>query len=77
MIMRVSKEEQHDGMITIDITGPQGNAFFILGFARNLGNEIYGWQQTDQILDEMRSSTYETLLDIFEENFGDYVIILE
>jgi hypothetical protein len=57
----------------IDLTGPQGNAFFLLSqagqYARDLGLD------GDQIITEMKSSNYENLVAVFDHYFGDYVIL--
>jgi hypothetical protein len=57
----------------IDLTGPQGNAFFLLGqaeqYARQLGLD------GDQIVTEMKSGNYENLVAVFDHYFGDYVIL--
>jgi hypothetical protein len=60
-------------MMEIDLTGPQGNAFFLLGtatrFARQLGMNEY------EVLNEMKSGDYENLLEVFDKYFGDFVIM--
>jgi hypothetical protein len=57
----------------IDLTGPQGNAFFLLGqagqYARQLGLD------SDQVITEMKSGNYENLVAVFDHYFGDYVIL--
>jgi len=60
-------------MMEIDLTGPQGNAFFLLGtatrFARQLGMNEY------EVMNEMQSGDYENLLEVFDKYFGDFVIM--
>jgi hypothetical protein len=60
-------------MMEIDLNGPQGNAFFLLGtatrFARQLGMNEY------EVLNEMKSGDYENLLEVFDKYFGDFVIM--
>ena len=57
----------------IDLTGPQGNAYFLMGhagqYARQLGLD------GDVIIAEMQSSNYEHLIQVFDRYFGDYVIL--
>jgi hypothetical protein len=57
----------------IDLTGPQGNAFFLMGqagqYARQLGLD------GDMIIAEMKSGNYENLVQVFDRYFGDYVIL--
>ena len=57
----------------IDINGPDGNAFCLLDLAKNLCNQLDF--DSKEIIDKMRSSDYNNLLDVFEENFNDYIIL--
>jgi len=60
----------------IDLTGPQGNAFYLLGTAQNLAKQLnYSKEQTEKLLNEMKSSDYENLLKVFDDNFGSFVIL--
>ena len=62
-----------DSTPVIDLTGPQGNAFFLLGqaerYARNLALD------SDSIIAEMKSGNYENLVQVFDRYFGEYVIL--
>mgnify|MGYP007024805063 FL=1 len=62
--------------IVIDLTGPQGNAFYLLGvakdFCKQLGMSEYN---TKELLEDMRSSDYEHLIQVFDDNFGSIVIL--
>ena len=58
----------------IDLDGPEGNAFYILGTARSLCKQIgIGVERTDEIIDEMKSSDYEHLILTFDKYFGKLV----
>ena len=59
--------------ITIDLTGPQGNAFFLLGTAKKLANQL--GLNGNQIMEEMKSGDYENLLQVFDKNFGSIVTL--
>ena len=61
--------------IEIDLNGPQGNAFVLLGLATRLGKQIYGHEQTEFILEEMKLSTYEMLILTFDKYFGEVVTL--
>ena len=61
--------------IEIDLNGPQGNAFVLLGLANRLGKRIYGRERTEEILEEMRLSTYELLILTFDKYFGSIVTL--
>ena len=57
----------------IDLSGPQGNAFWLLGAARKYAEQLnLDWPAIDE---DMRSSDYKHLLEVFEKHFGDYVIL--
>jgi len=58
----------------IDLTGPQGNAFVLLGLAERLGRQMgYTTRQIELIQDEMRLADYECLLQTFDREFGHVV----
>ena len=57
----------------IDLTGPQGNAFYLMGFASKNARK-FGLDGS-AILAEMKSGDYENLVTIFDKYFGEYVIL--
>lgn len=57
----------------IDLTGPHGNAYFLLGQAEQLARQL-GLDET-AIINEMRSGNYENLVQVFDQHFGQYVIL--
>lgn len=59
--------------LVIDLTGPAGNAFSLLGQASNLAKQL-GFDKSE-ILKEMKSGDYENLISVFDKYFGDYVIL--
>lgn len=61
------------GPVVIDLTGPEGNAFVLLGYASKYAKQL--GLDGKQIQDEMTSGDYENLLQVFDKNFGDYVIL--
>lgn len=67
------REKQPATEMVIDLTGPEGNAFVLLGyasrFAKQLGLEV------NVVLDEMRAGDYENLIEVFDRYFGDFVIL--
>ena len=67
------RAKQTPSKIVIDLTGPQGNAFFLLGTAKNLAHQLD--LDADAITEEMRSSDYENLITVFDKHFGDLVIL--
>ena len=57
--------------IIIDLTGPQGNAFFLMGTAKKFCKQL-GYDGSPIIYD-MMSGDYENLIEVFEKHFGDFV----
>ena len=57
----------------IDLTGPEGNAFVLLGYAQDYAKQLK--LDANKIKDEMMSSDYENLIKIFDKHFGDFVIL--
>ena len=66
-------DDKIDRPMVIDLTGPQGNAFYLMGFAsknaRKFGLDSFA------ILAEMKSGDYENLVQVFDKYFGEYVIL--
>ena len=55
----------------IDLTGPNGNAFYLLGMAQKLSKQIgLDW---DEVKDVMTSGNYEELITAFDIYFGNYI----
>ena len=61
------------GIIEVDLTGPQGNAFYLMGLASQLSKKM--GLDKDEIIAEMRSSNYENLINVFDRHFGNLVIL--
>ena len=59
--------------IVIDLTGPQGNAFFLLANATKLAKQL--GLNPFKFLDEMKEGDYEHLIKVFDKYFGDYVVL--
>jgi hypothetical protein len=59
--------------IEIDLTGPDGNAFALLGIAKDLCHKTgIEWEP---VKNEMTSSDYEWLLQVMDYHFGDFIIM--
>jgi hypothetical protein len=69
----IREKQPQDGPIVIDITGPDGNAFALMGYARRFASQL--GLDSDRIIGQMVSGNYENLLQVFDENFGEYVIL--
>ena len=62
--------------ISIDLTGPQGNAFVLLGAARKFMRQLsYEHEDIDDILEEMQSGDYENMVQVFDREFGSFVTL--
>jgi len=75
----ILKKEQ-SGKFEIDLTGPDGNVFNLLGVAKKLtktlndlrGNEYLSWED---IKVDMMSSDYDHAVEVLEEHFGHIIIL--
>lgn len=57
--------------IQVDISGPDGNAFVLLGFGKRWARDLdLDWKP---IQEKATSGDYENLLETLDEAFGDYV----
>ena len=62
--------------IEIDLTGPEGNAYVLLGYADRWARQL-GYSDHDRLclLDNMKLSTYDMLVEIFDREFGSFVTL--
>jgi len=65
-----SKEYKNNG-IEIDLTGPDGNAYAILGLAKRLCKEFD--IPFKPLMEKMTSGDYENLIKVFDDKFGSFV----
>jgi hypothetical protein len=59
--------------IEIDLTGPDGNAFVLIGYGSRLAKQL--GLDKDAIQKEMMSGDYENLLKVFDKYFGEFVTL--
>jgi hypothetical protein len=71
--MIVKKEDKPEQRIEVDLTGPDGNAFVLMGLAKRWAKDL--GLDGEMIGKEMMMGDYENLLDVIEHYFGDYVIM--
>lgn len=57
--------------IEIDLTGPDGNAFVLLGYASKFAKQL--GLDDKEITSEMMSGDYENLISVFDNYFGEIV----
>jgi hypothetical protein len=70
-VMIRSKKPQSE--IVIDLTGPDGNAFALLAYAKRYAQQLD--LDFNQIKDEMTSGDYENLVQVFDNYFGEFIIL--
>jgi len=71
--MAIKSKKEFSGDREIDLTGPQGNAFFLLGKAKTWGKQLD--KDVDAIQEEMMSGDYDNLVEVFDREFGDFVTL--
>jgi len=58
----------------IDLSGPEGNAYYLLLLVSNLGRQLnYSTEKIQAIREEMKSSDYDHLVSVFHKNFKGVV----
>jgi hypothetical protein len=57
----------------IDLTGPNGNAYYLIATASRVAKELN--INADAIIQDMTSGDYENLIQVFDREFGDYFIL--
>lgn len=71
-----NREELESKDIEIDLSGEQGNAFYLLGLVNKLGKQLdFDKKKRQTIHNEMTSGDYKHLIEVFDENFGEYVTL--
>ena len=67
------KKKTEQGIV-IDLTGPEGNAFCLLGYASQYAKQL--GLDSKKIQDEMTTGDYENLVKVFDKHFGNFVTLL-
>jgi len=71
-----SKADMPKREIEIDLTGPEGNAYVLMAYARRWGREMgLSEHKVKCIIDEMKLTDYEGLLYTFDREFGMFVTL--
>ncbi len=66
-----SKKSLAGRKMEIDLSGPDGNAYVLMGIAGNLAKQLH--KDKEDIIKRMMEGDYENLLKVFEDEFGEYV----
>lgn len=69
----IRQKEKIRETIIIDLTGPDGNAFALMRYASRLAKQL--GLDSKEIIKEMKSGDYENLLQVFDREFGTFVIL--
>ena len=67
------KDKEYKPHIEVDLTGPQGNAFYLLALAKQLCSRFE--LDYDQVRKEMTLGDYENLVSTFDRYFGTMVVL--
>jgi hypothetical protein len=67
------KNKKESFGIEIDLTGPDGNAFVLIGMAGNLARQL--GLDGKAIQKEMMAGNYENLINVFDKHFGSIVTL--
>jgi hypothetical protein len=62
-----------NGKIVVDLTGPEGNAFVLMGMAAKWSAQL--GLDPKEVQADMMSGDYEHLLSVVEKHFGDYIVM--
>ena len=76
--MIVKKESLTGTPLTIDLTGPDGNVYVLMGIAHRLAKRGYSQHNRtgDEICADMMSSDYEHAVAVMEKEFGGSIILI-
>ena len=69
------KDKHEQNGIVIDLTGPDGNAFVLIGYANRLAKQL--GLDGKAIQKEMMQGNYDHLVKVFDKHFGDFVTLLK
>lgn len=69
----VIRAKQLDREYVIDLTGPEGNAFCLMGYAKRFSKQL--GLDSEAIINDMMSGDYEHLLEVFDGHFGDFIVL--
>lgn len=71
MIKKISDKKKQK--IEVDLTGPNGNAFYLMGLAKSLADRL--GLDAKAIRKEMTTGDYDNLIAVFDKYFGEHVIL--
>ncbi len=69
----IIQKVERSGPVEIDLTGPEGNAFVLMAYARQFAKQLD--LDGAAIVAEMKAGNYENLVNVFDRYFGEYVTL--
>jgi hypothetical protein len=69
----IKDKEEMNSAIEVDLSGPQGNAYWLIGYASKLSKQL--GLDSKAIQAEMMQGDYEHLVQTFDKYFGEYVTL--
>ena len=67
------KKKRKKSYMEMDLTGPEGNVYVLIGTAMNLARQ-FGYDD-EMIKEQMMSGDYENAVQTFDKHFGEHVIL--
>ena len=61
--------------IEIDLTGPDGNAYALMAYAKRFATQLEWKDKGAALINEMMEGDYEHLLKVFDNAFGEFVTL--
>ena len=72
-MIRKKLHKHQDLPIVIDLTGPDGNAFALLAYAKRFSQDLD--KPYEALIKQMQSGDYENLIKVFDHYFGSVVTL--
>ena len=70
----LNKEDYDSNGIVVDLTGPEGNAFVLMGYARRWAKDLS--KDGNAFVNEIMEGDYDHLVDVLDREFVEYVTLL-
>lgn len=71
--MTIKSISEKSSKIELDLTGEDGNAFVLLGYANRFAKQF--GLDSEAINKDMMSGDYEHLVEVFDKHFGNVVTL--
>lgn len=70
-------KKENNPYIEVDLDGPNGNAFYLLGLVKKLNKNILcmGEDENKKVCESLMTMDYNNLIQYIEDNFGAFVIL--